>query len=274
MDWYRTYAGTATDPKWVLVARIAGTIPGVVASVWGALLDHASQNDPRGSVADFDCEVLAAFYGYEPETVAAVVDAMRGRGMIDADGMLTAWAKRQPKRERDDDLSTERTRRFKERQKAQAVANAPDGTPEPTDEGAGTPRNATERLEESRGDKRTTPPVSPPNRGRTRKGRPSNHPPYTAEFEEAWKTLPPRSGNDPKPDAFRAWSARLGEGVPAAEIIDGAERYGRYCEATGKAGTEFVMQGARFFGPSRPWEQAWTLPPPTNGSRPVRMAAL
>jgi pyridoxal biosynthesis lyase PdxS len=36
-------------------------------------------------------------------------------------------------------------------------------------------------------------------------------------------------------------------------------RYAKFAVATGKAGSEYVMQGATFFGPERPFEQPWTI---------------
>jgi len=94
------------------------------------------------------------------------------------------------------------------------------------------------------------------------------------EFEVAWKALPKRSGNNPKADALKAWKARLREGVKPTTMIEGAERYRALCEATAKAGTEFVMQAARFFGSARPFEQDFTLPAaPMNGKPPWYLSA-
>lgn len=86
------------------------------------------------------------------------------------------------------------------------------------------------------------------------------------EFEQAWSAYPKRHGANPKRDALHAWSARRKEGVPAQDMIDGVHRYARHLIASGKAGTEYVMQAKRFFGPNRlfgePWEaRAPTAPP-------------
>jgi hypothetical protein len=88
------------------------------------------------------------------------------------------------------------------------------------------------------------------------------------EFEVAWKTLPRRSGNNPKADALRAWKARIREGVKPAVMIEGAQRYRHWCEGTGKIGAETVMRASTFFGRGRPFEQEFSLPsaPPRNGS--------
>jgi len=97
MDWFRSYHGAATDPKWLVIARKAQCTPGAVASIWWALMDYASSNTPRGSVQDFDAEVLDVFYGYEDGTVARVLGVMRVRGMIEADGKLEHSDRDQPR---------------------------------------------------------------------------------------------------------------------------------------------------------------------------------
>lgn len=111
-DWWRSHHGAPTDPKWLLIAKRAGVAPGIVSAIAWALLDHASQSAERGGVADFDVETYAAFSGFEEDQIAAVIRAMEDKGII-ADGRISAWERRQPKREDD---STERTRRYRDRQ--------------------------------------------------------------------------------------------------------------------------------------------------------------
>ena len=94
MEWLRWYHGAVSDPKWPLVARRAGVSVGVVVSVWAALLEHASQDEERGSVADFDGLTFDVLYGYADGTCAAVCEAMVCRGVI-VEGCLAAWGKRQ-----------------------------------------------------------------------------------------------------------------------------------------------------------------------------------
>lgn len=78
-------------------------------------------------------------------------------------------------------------------------------------------------------------------------------------FDEAWTALPKRAGNNPKGRALRAYAARLGEGCKADAVLAGVRRYAAFCRATGKEGSEYVMQGATFFGPERPFLQPWTV---------------
>lgn len=87
--------------------------------------------------------------------------------------------------------------------------------------------------------------------------------PPDERFEAAWKNYPKRSGNNPKADALKAWTARLRDGVAHEVMEAGLERYRAWCAVTGKIGTETVMQAARFFGVSRPFEQDFDAPSST-----------
>ncbi len=113
-DWFRSWHGAPTDPKWVLIGRKASISPALASGIAWALFDHASQATPRGCVSGFDCEVYAAWGGIDDTQVFACVQAMKDRGMIGEDGMLAAWARRQPSRE---DGSAERAKDWRERKK-------------------------------------------------------------------------------------------------------------------------------------------------------------
>lgn len=141
MDWYRAHHGMPIDPKWITVARRAGggVTPGHVVAVWAALLDHASQSKPRGSVDGFQVEDIAASFGWPEDMVQAVLSALTDKRLI-VDGHLAAWSKRQP--EKEDTTATERKRR--QRAKAKAKDDPP---PAPADE-------AGDALEMSRRDMR------------------------------------------------------------------------------------------------------------------------
>lgn len=80
---------------------------------------------------------------------------------------------------------------------------------------------------------------------------------YPDGFEVFWKAYPPRTGSNPKDKAFGAYRSRLAEGHTAAEVLDGAGRYAKFCEATGKLGTEFVLQAKTFLGPSKHFMEPW-----------------
>lgn len=85
---------------------------------------------------------------------------------------------------------------------------------------------------------------------------------YTPEFETAWSIYPKRSGGNPKVGAFKAWRARLAEGVSAEELTEAARKYADYCEAAGKTGTELVMQAQTFWGPNERWKDDYDVSQP------------
>jgi hypothetical protein len=88
---------------------------------------------------------------------------------------------------------------------------------------------------------------------------------YPEAFERAWTALPQRAGNNPKARAYRAWCARIRErGATPEMILTGAQRYRRFCDLTGKTGTEHAMMAATFFGPDEPWKQEWVVPSPSS----------
>lgn len=112
MEWLRWYHGACSDPKWPLIARKSGVNVGVVVSVWVSLLEQASQDEERGSVADFDGETFDALYGYDDGTCSKVVAAMVEKGLI-KDGCISAWGRRQVR----DEGAAERKRLQREREK-------------------------------------------------------------------------------------------------------------------------------------------------------------
>lgn len=153
-EWWKCWHGAPMDPKWLVVARQAHTTPSLVVAVWWALLDHASQAVPRGTVGRFDADVAAAFLGHEPEEIRAVLDVLTARGLIAAtpDGGLVVakWAERQR------DTSTERVRAWRERQGGHET-----GQPDET-RGNAAKRSATapKRQEKKREEKKTPPELS------------------------------------------------------------------------------------------------------------------
>lgn len=137
-SWFRSWHGAPTDPKWLLIAKRAGVTPGMVSSVFWALLDYASQEVDRGNVSGFDAESYAAWAGYEERQVIDILIAMEGKGVI-ADGRLAAWEERQPAREDD---SRERVRQFRKRKSEGGNGSGDDVTQCNAD--------VTPRVEESR----------------------------------------------------------------------------------------------------------------------------
>lgn len=90
---------------------------------------------------------------------------------------------------------------------------------------------------------------------------------YSPEFELAWQAYPKRAGGNSRAAAFKAWKARLKDGVKPESMLAGVQRYAAYVRATGSAGTQFVKQTATFFGPDLHFEEAWLAPSVPGGGR-------
>jgi len=91
---------------------------------------------------------------------------------------------------------------------------------------------------------------------------------YSAEFLQLWAEYPQRSGSAAKEKASIQVAARLREGVPHSLLLEKTRAYRSWAEATGKVGTEKVMQAARFYGASKEYEQGnWSLPTSAADSR-------
>ncbi|MCQ0197250.1 helix-turn-helix domain-containing protein [Escherichia coli] len=88
----------------------------------------------------------------------------------------------------------------------------------------------------------------------------SNRPEYSPEFEQAWLAYPKRAGGNSKSAAFKAWKARLNEGVNPETMLEGVKRYAGWVSAMGNSGTQFVKQAVTFFGPDRHFEESWEVP--------------
>ena len=121
MHWLRWYHGSVTDPKFIIVARLAKTTPANVIATWACLLETASQASKRGDVTRCNAEVTAVTLGLLQGEIEAIFNAMRAKGLIE-NGHLTAWTSRQPKRE---DNSRERVRAHRERKAHVTQRNAP-----------------------------------------------------------------------------------------------------------------------------------------------------
>lgn len=94
---------------------------------------------------------------------------------------------------------------------------------------------------------------------------------YSNEFEQAWQAYPKRAGGNSKAAAWKAWRARIKDGVTTEAMLDGVNRYAGYVRATGSAGTQYVKQAATFFGPDRHFEESWQAP---SGPANVRTGGL
>ena len=97
---------------------------------------------------------------------------------------------------------------------------------------------------------------------------------YSPEFEQAWQEYPKRAGGNSKSAAFKAWKARLREGIKPEAMLDGVRRYAAWVRATGNTGTQFVKQAATFFGSDRHFEDFWQQPAAPGGGRQRQVDVL
>lgn len=148
MDWFRSYVGTTTDPKFRVVAKKSGARLGDVLSIWQMVLERACASAERGRVDGFDCEGADTLLDLKDGSACKIFAAMESKGLI-VSGKVAAWEKRQPKRERDDD-SSQRVKEFRERKKQESNASCDNVTPCNAKQ-----RQETPRGEENRGEEET-----------------------------------------------------------------------------------------------------------------------
>lgn len=124
MDWFRWHHGSVTDPKFGLVAKKAGASTAEVLAVWACLLEEASQAEDRGNPGEIDFEALDCLLGLQDGKAKVIYEKMSDRGLLKGDGTVDAWERRQPKREREDNTSTDRSRTFRAKQRQATPSNA------------------------------------------------------------------------------------------------------------------------------------------------------
>ena len=155
MDWFRWHHGSVNDPKFQLVARKVGCSLAEVIAVWACVLEAASQAEERGAHGALDFEALDCSLGLPDGRTQDIYLRMQDRALVDGE-TVTAWHKRQPKREREDDNSTDRVRKFRKQNQTETpdtkVPAATPGANGVTDDV--TPCNAKKRQETPRGEER------------------------------------------------------------------------------------------------------------------------
>ena len=183
IDWFRWHHGSVTDPKFQLIARKSGaSLPDVLA-VWAYVLEQASAHETRGDHGDIDCEAVDCMFGFDDGQTKAILNTMQARDML-ADGRVTSWDKRQPKRERDTDSSADRTRAYRGRQKQQGDAEL----------GHVTPCDASEHQKNARGEKSREEKEIPP----TPHG-------GVVRFEDFWEAWPKSERQQDKGKCAQKW---------------------------------------------------------------------
>lgn len=281
IDWFRWHHGSVTDPKFALVAKKAGARLGDVVTVWAFLLESASASSERGEFGDVDSEALDCLLGADDGTTDRILDAMQTRGLI-SDGRVAAWDKRQPKRERDDDLSTDRVRAFRERQKADRDATqhheaprndvkrheTPRGeerrereetppTPSPDGDAAGGPDagQSTGRAEAA------VPRATTPRSSGTRQASATADAPPVAGFERFWAVYPRRVSRG---RAEKAWAKLRPDDALVDRIVQAVQKAARR-DRWKAEGLRYVPHPATWLN-DRGWEDEDLQPQRLNGS--------
>lgn len=163
-EWFRWWHGTVSDPKFAWVARRAGVTLSDVIAAWAALLETASNDETRGNVSRFDAVSYDCIFGKEDGFFDRIIFAMQEKGLIDSDGNVINWSRRQPKREDIPNAesraksSTERVRAYRERMRAASSGGNDDGNE--TNETI-VKRSETQKPSRLDKDKEVNPPISP-----------------------------------------------------------------------------------------------------------------
>lgn len=204
MDWFRAYHGTCTDPKLHRVARSIHVSRGLVIAGWLAVLETASANTTRGNIGDMDEVSLAFMIDVKPHVGAKILDAFRAVGMLDGDGNVAAWTKRQ----RQSDDAGVRKRKFRERDhdtkplKSRKTNASRHGTNPQVEQ------NRTEQIETPNGVSNEEPFGS------------SDSPDFETAFREFYAAYPRKVGPQKAAEKYRAALKRASH----AEIMDGLRR--------------------------------------------------
>jgi len=90
---------------------------------------------------------------------------------------------------------------------------------------------------------------------------------YSPEFEEAWRLYPKRNGGNSKQAAFKAWNARIKQGVSSQVMLEGIKRYAAFIRTEAREGTSYVKQACTFLGPDAHFEEEWTITKPASGAQ-------
>jgi len=84
---------------------------------------------------------------------------------------------------------------------------------------------------------------------------------YPPEFENAWSFYPKRSIKDNQLTAYQNWKKRINEGIDHEDLLRATQNYQIVMEIKGNIGTDFVMQGKRFYGANKEYEQYLDIKP-------------
>lgn len=242
MGWVRIDDHFDEHPKMVQVGP-------TVWGVWLASLAYANRNLTDGFIPDGQVRRLTAFEGVRCAAVTKVLVGSALWDRVDGGYRIHDYEQYQPTKAEvleSRAKTADRIARWRERNAGNGVGN---GVTHAVTNGVG---NGV-----GNGVSNTAPKPKP--NPKEKNNRNTTAADAAHSFDEFWSKYPKRTGGNPKPRAEKAWNARIREGIDPADLISGVGRYATYVEATGKAGSEFVMQAATFLGPDRRWEESWEV---------------
>lgn len=227
MDWFRHYHGLCTDPKLHKIARQAKVSRGMVIAAWCAVLETASQSTPRGDCQDIDDDSLSFMIDAKPSVAGRILQSIKNAGMIDENGFVAAWKKRQRE---SDDVST-RVQRHRAKKDKSLENNE-------TDHGCNvtvTPleQNRTEQIrippKSPQGEAAQPPPEKQSFPSKTAMNKAKGRKPYPGEFESFWKTAFKRDEDKAsKLDLYGHWLDGVAAGHEPDFIEDQAAKWAKY----------------------------------------------
>lgn len=256
--WYRAYEGTVTDAKIGEAALVAGCSRSVAIASWHCILEScaAAQN---GGKFDTTPRRVAVILGEQPSTIASVFDAFAELGMI-CDGAVTAWKQRQF----ESDTSTERSRKYRERQRnGDATLQQRDATPPYTDTETEEDTTSAAPLALDGGSASKPCLAKPPK------------PAVEADpegFQDFWDAYPKRDGSPDRKGAVKAFRTAL-KRASLETILDGTEHFCAAMKARGKAGTEFVPQARTWLNGDR-WNERYDAATAADSRQAQNLAIL
>lgn len=113
MHWFKTHHGFSTDTKFGLIAHQLSLPRAIVNAIVIDLLEHASRNDERGYIGNYDYEEAAYNLGVDSNALRNVTDSLRNRAFVTGD-RITNWAEYQY---RDDPTNAQRQKRHRDKKK-------------------------------------------------------------------------------------------------------------------------------------------------------------
>ncbi|HWL70403.1 MAG TPA: hypothetical protein VNS22_18770, partial [Geminicoccus sp.] len=159
-----------------------------------------------------DPGVFAWAAGLRKTAAKKVLEAFIEAGLIDAEGSIVAWKKRQFS----SDFSKNRTKTYRERK---ANPLGPNDTDPPGDGGV-TPYNRTEQN--------IYPPTPQEGGEGAAPAEPKKADPHQADFAEWWGEYPRKVG---KPDALKKYRAARKDGATVEQLAEGLHRWKRYWDS-------------------------------------------